>query len=195
MRYWLRFYEKSRLGSLFAEGGLPWRLLQNEQHGFGRAIKAGLSHRNAGQETVAVIRQFDRYFPKSFQNDSVYQLLASIVGALQRLANEYELDQQSDPAAFLNQHAHGWREHFPLPLEEDNGVALVNEWLVDASVQVKKRQQACDASRAFTCEHWLSSNHASPHLEAKVWLDKSFQIDIEGHLVTKEPLINSALSG
>ena len=189
LKFWqrpLRYLEQRAdyLGSLFAEGGLPWRLLQNEQHGFGRAIKAGLSHRNAGQETVAVIRQFDRYFPKSFQNDSVYQLLASIVGALQRLANEYELDQQSDPAAFLNQHAHGWREHFPLPLEEDNGVALVNEWLVDASVQVKKRQQACDASRAFTCEHWLSSNHASPHLEAKVWLDKSFQIDIEGHLVT-----------
>ncbi len=193
VRFGLSFWERplryrdqraDYLGSLFAEGGLPWRLLQNEQHGFGRAINAGLNYRNAGQETVALIRQFDRYFPQSFQNDDVYQLLASIVGTLQSLANEYELDKQSDPAAFLNQHAPGWRENFPLPLEEDNGIALVNEWLVDAVVQDKKRQQARDSVRAFTCEHRLSSSLKSPRLEAQVWLGKSLQIELEGHSIT-----------
>ncbi|MCD1650240.1 STY4851/ECs_5259 family protein [Vreelandella aquamarina] len=189
LKFWerpLRYREQRAdyLGSLFAEGGLPWRLLQNEQHGFGRAIKAGLNYRNAGQETVAVIRQYEAFFPQSFRNDQTYQLMVSTVSTLKRLASEYELDQQSDPAAFLNQYAPGWREHFPLPLEEDNGVALVNEWLVDASVQVKKRQQARDSAQAFTCEHWLSGSLASPRLEAQVWLKKSLQIEIEGHSIT-----------
>lgn len=189
LKFWerpLRYREQRAdyLGSLFAEGGLPWRLLQSEQHGFGRAIKAGLSYRNAGQETVAVIRQFDRYFPKSFQNDDVYQLLASIVGALQRLTSKYELDQQSDPATFLNQHAPGWRDQFPLPLEEDNGVALVNEWLVDAGVQVKRRKQARDLAQSLTCEHSLNGELGSARLEAQVWLGSCLQIDLEGRTVT-----------
>ncbi|KXS38609.1 MAG: hypothetical protein AWU55_1396 [Halomonadaceae bacterium T82-2] len=172
------------LGSLFAEGGLPWRLLQSEQHGFGRAIKAGLSHKNAGQEAVSVIRQFRRYFPKSFQNDDTYHLLASIVETLKKLASEYELDQQNDPAAFLNQHASYWREQFPLPLEQDNGVALVNEWLVDASVQLERRKHARDMARAFTCEHWLRGTLDTPQLEANVWLGTSLQINLEGHSIT-----------
>lgn len=172
------------LGSLFAEGGLPWRLLQSEQHGFGRAIKAGLSHRNTGQESVSVIRQFGQYFPQSFRNDNTYQLLASIVETLKRLANEYGLDQQNDQAAFLNEHAPRWREQFPLPLEEDNGVALVNEWLMDASVQLERRKHARDMARAFTCEHCLSDTLATPRLEAHIWLGNSLQINLEGHSIT-----------
>jgi hypothetical protein len=193
VRFGLGFWERplrynthgaDYLGSLFAEGGLPWRLLQSDTHGFGRAIKAGLSYRNAGQDAVSVIRQFGQFFPQSFQNDDTYQLLASIVATLKRLASEYELDQQNDPAAFLNQHAPRWREEFPLPLEQDNGEALVNEWLVDASVQVEKRRQARDLARAFSCEHYMSGTLASPRLEAQVWLGNSLQIDIEGHSIT-----------
>lgn len=170
------------LGSLFAEGGLPWPLLQSEQHGFGRAIKAGLKE-NTGQDTVTIIRQFEPYFPQAFRNDNTYYLLANIVDTLKRLANEYSLDKQGDPADFLNEHAPQWREQFPLPLEEDNGVALVNEWLADAGEQLGKHRHAHQIVGGFTCKHWLSGTLLSPRLEAQVWLESSLQVAIDGHSI------------
>ena len=49
LAYWkrpIRFRENGRdwLGSLFAEGGLPWPLVQSESHGFGRAVRRGIKH-------------------------------------------------------------------------------------------------------------------------------------------------------
>lgn len=176
------------LGSLFAEGGLPWRLLQNEQHGFGRAIKAGLKHyheyKREGLDLAPVIRQYSQYFPQSFQNDEKYQLLAKILDTLIMLAELHGLNQHDDPAAYLNRHAPNWREQFPLPLEEDNGVALVNEWLVDAGAQLEKRKRAREMTRIFTCEHRLDDGMASARLLAKVWLGTSLQIQLDGRSIS-----------
>lgn len=176
------------LGSLFAEGGLPWRLLQNEQHGFGRAIKAGLNHyheyKREGLDLAPVIRQYSQYFPQSFQNDEKYQLLAKILDTLIMLAELHGLNQHDDPAAYLNRHAPNWREQFPLPLEEDNGVALVNEWLVDAGAQLEKRKLAQEMARIFTCEHRLDDGMASARLLAKVWLGTSLRIQLDGRSIS-----------
>jgi hypothetical protein len=170
------------LGSLFAEGGVPWRLLQNEQHGFGRAIKAGLKHyhecKRDGWDLVQVIREYGHYFPQSFQNVEKYQLLASIAETLMVLAEQHRLDQQEDPASFLNRHVPQWRDEFPLPLEEDNGFALVNEWLRDAGSRLEERKRAEEMARQFTCEHQLDGPMESACLQAKVWLSRSLQIKL-----------------
>lgn len=176
------------LGSLFSEGGLPWPLLRNEQHGFGRAIKAGLKHyheyKREGLELTPVIRHYSQYFPQSFQNNEKYQLLAQIVNTLIMLAELHGLNQHDDPAAYLNRYAPRWREQFPLPLEEDNGVALVNEWLVDAGVQLEKRKRAREMARVFTCEHRLDDSMVSARLLAKVWLGTSLQIRLDGRSIS-----------
>ena len=44
LEYWLRPIRnrgntRDLLGSLFAEGGLPWKLVRSETHGFGRAVR------------------------------------------------------------------------------------------------------------------------------------------------------------
>jgi hypothetical protein len=57
LAYWKRpvrerAYGADYLGSLFAEGGLPWKLLQTERHGFGRAIKAALRHYHGCKRAV-----------------------------------------------------------------------------------------------------------------------------------------------
>lgn len=193
LSYWrrpvrYRTHGADYLGSLFAEGGLPWRLLKSEQHGFGRAIKAGLrryhEYNRDGQDLVSVIREYGQYFPQSFQNDEKYQLLASIAETLMRLAERHGLDQHDDPAAFLNRHAPHWREEFPLPLEEENGEALVNEWLVDAGKRLEERKRAWEIARAFTCEHRLDGAMVSACLEAKVWLSPSWQINLEGRHIS-----------
>ncbi|MGO1534298.1 MULTISPECIES: STY4851/ECs_5259 family protein [unclassified Halomonas] len=170
------------LGSLFAEGGLPWKLLQNERHGFGRAIKAGLKYyheyKRDGGDIVQVIREYGQYFPQSFKNDEKYQLLASIAETLMVLAEQHGLDQQEDPASFLNRHLPQWRDEFPLPLEEDNGFALVNEWLRDAGSRLEERKRTEEMARQFTCEHQLDGPMKSACLQAKVWLSRSLQIKL-----------------
>lgn len=185
-----RAHRADYLGSLFAEGGLPWRLLKSEQHGFGRAIKAGLRHydeyKRSGLELTPVIREYSQYFPQSFQNDEKYLLLASIVETLMMLAEEHKLDEKDDPAAFLNLHEPRWREEFPLPLGEENGVALVNEWLRDAGTRLEERKRAQEMARALTCEHRLEGSMASACLEATVWLSRSLEIRLSGrHISTR----------
>lgn len=160
------------LGSLFAEGGLPWKLLQSEGHGFGRAIKAGLKHyhecQRDGRDLAQIIREYGQYFPQSFQNDEKYQLLARIVETLMLLAEQHALDEQDDPAAYLNSHYPQWREEFPLPLEEENGYGLVNEWLRDAGVRLEERKRAEEMARYFTCEHRLDGSIELACLVAEV---------------------------
>ncbi|ANG63068.1 hypothetical protein A8C75_11685 [Marinobacterium aestuarii] len=172
------------LGSLFAEGGLPWKLIQNDSHGFGRAVKAGLRRyhqcRSEGRDLVQVIREYSGYFPQSFQTDEKCQLLASIVETLMMLAEPHDLSGKDDPAGYLNLHYPQWRAEFPLPLEEDNGYTLVNEWLRDAGVRLAERKRSEAMARYFTCEHLLDGRPERGRLLAEVTLAPSLQLKLDG---------------
>ncbi len=172
------------LGSLFAEGGLPWKLLQSEGHGFGRAIKAGLKHYHEcnrdGHDLASVICEYGQYFPQSFQNNEKYQLLTKVVETLMLLAEQHSLNDHEDPAAYLNSHFPQWRDEFPLPLGEENGYALVNEWLRDASVRLEERMRAEEMVRYFTCEHRLDGSMESARLQAEVRLAPSLEVKLDG---------------
>jgi hypothetical protein len=172
------------LGSLFAEGGLPWKLLQSEGHGFGKAIKAGLKRyhdcKRDGYELSQVIREYEQYFPKSFQNDEKYQLLARVAETLMLLAEQYGLSEHDDPASYLNSHYPQWRDEFPLPLEEENGYSLVNEWLKDAGVRLEERKRAEEMARHYTCEHLIDGDIEFAGLLAEVRLAPSLKLPLNG---------------
>lgn len=172
------------LGSLFAEGGLPWKLLQSERHGFGRAVKSGLKHyhecKRDGRDLTQVIREYGQYFPQSFQNDEKYQLLARVAETLMLLAEQHSLDEHEDPATYLNRHYPQWRDEFPLPLEEENGYSLVNEWLRDAGVRLEERKRAEEMSRYFTCEHKLDGAMELARMLAEIRLAPSLQVKLQG---------------
>ena len=57
LKYWsrpVRRFEGGHndyLGSLFAEGGLPWALLNAPIHGFGRAVRGGVRHFDEDRES------------------------------------------------------------------------------------------------------------------------------------------------
>lgn len=172
------------LGSLFAEGGLPWKLLQSEGHGFGRAIKSGLKHyhvcKRDGRDIAQVIRGYAHYFPQSFQNEEKYQLLARVVETLMLLAEQHALDEQDDPAAYLNSHYPQWRDEFPLPLEEENGHSLVNEWLRDAGVRLEERKRAEEMAGYFTCEHRIDGPIELSRLLAEIRLAPLLEVKLDG---------------
>ncbi|WP_027858418.1 STY4851/ECs_5259 family protein [Marinobacterium jannaschii] len=176
------------LGSLFAEGGLPWKLIQNESHGFGRAVKAGLrrylQYKSEGRNIKQLIKEYGIYFPKTFQTEEKYELLANVVETLMALAESQDLDKQKNPAEYLNNNYPQWRDEFPLPLEEKNGYALVNEWLVDAGIRLEERNREREIASYFTCEHRLYGEMERGYLSAQVTLAPSLKLKLNGRKVS-----------
>ncbi|MDD0973189.1 STY4851/ECs_5259 family protein [Pseudomonas fontis] len=164
LAYWsrpIRFRENSRdwLGSLFAEGGLPWPLVQSESHGFGRAVRRGIKHfyRTEGNRrtTADLMADFENELPLIFRNLETRRLLAGIVDQLMYLVEHYPLKDQQDPANYLDKVAPGWTDAFPIPLDESNSRTLLNDWLRDAGQKRQERKEALEKARVFTCEHFL----------------------------------------
>ncbi len=147
------------LGSLFAEGGLPWQLVQSETHGFGRAIRKGLRNfyrtRTGLRSTADLLEESLESLPIAFRNLETRQMLAGIVEQLMYLAEQYPLKGKSDPALYLDQQNPGWKDAFPIPLDESNARQLINEWLKDADQRRQERKKAEELASAFCCEHQL----------------------------------------
>lgn len=147
------------LGTLFAEGGLPWPLVQDDRHGFGRAVKRGIKHffRTEGNRrtTSDLMSDFEEDLPLAFQTLETRQLLAGIVDQLMYLVENYPLKDQQDPAGYLDNAAPYWSGAFPIPLDETNARRLINDWLRDAGQKRQERKEALERARDFTCEHVL----------------------------------------
>jgi hypothetical protein len=96
------------------------------------------------------------------------------------LAEQHGLDEHDDPAAYLTSQYPQWRDEFPLPLEEENGYGLVNEWLRDAGVRLEERKRAEQVARYFTCEHRLDGPLELARLLVEVRLAPSLQVKLDG---------------
>jgi len=189
LAYWMRpVHERTNgfdyLGSLFDEGGLPWKLLSSDTYGISKAVKGGVHayYREAARGThlFDAIRRYDAFFPQSFRNEDKFQLIADIVMWLVGLAERYPLTGQEDPAAYLDSCAPDWRTAAPLPINSENGRNLANFWLKDASQRRRERQQLEHDLRNFTCEHELLSEQLEKwQLRTTVYLPKSMNINLD----------------
>jgi hypothetical protein len=164
--YWQRpihYRENGRdrdlLGSLFAEGGLPWLLVQSDTHGFARAVRFGLKHfyetHGNRRSTFDLMAECEHYLPQSFRNIVTRQLLAGIVEQLMSLVSQHPLRNVDDPAKYLDDHSPEWRKSFPIPLDEANARGLINDWLKDAGRRRQERKEKADSLHPFTCTHQL----------------------------------------
>ena len=136
VRKWRRLSDKfedgrdNLLGSLFTEGGLPWPLVQRDTHSFGRVVGKGLKYHyrtEAGLRTTAdLLADFVEDLPQTFRDSpETLHLLAGVVEQLMELATRHELRDKEDPARYLDSVEAGWRNDFPLPLDEANARNLV----------------------------------------------------------------------
>lgn len=175
------------LGSLFDEGGLPWRLIQSHTHGFGRAVRGAVSSyyrvKQFGGDVVSVVANYSHHFPQTFRTHDKYLLIASIVDWLMDLAEAHPLSTVDNPADYLDEKAPEWRKQSPLPVSEGNARNLINEWLKDAgrSRAEKKRLEADEKN--FTCEHWLKGSYENWKIETEVFLPAEIEIELEGYRI------------
>ena len=175
------------LGSLFDEGGLPWRLIQSETHGFGRAVRSAVNRyyrvKQSGGDITSVIENYAYAFPQTFRTPEKYLLIASIVEWLMRMAENHPISSVDEPADYLDEHAPDWRNKSPLPVSEQNARNLVNDWLKDAgrSRAEKKRLEADEKN--FSCEHWLKGSYANWSIDTEVFLPEEIEVQLEGHRI------------
>ena len=171
------------LGTLFDEGGLPWRLVQSDSHGFARAIRGTIRQYYTSQrdnrDLVSVVAAYAQYFPQTFQTPEKYQLIASVAQWMVGLAENHPLQGMEDPAAYLDMHAPEWRIRSPLPVGEENARLLLNEWLMDAG-KAKEERAAIEAdSRNYTCEHILLGDYSDWRISTRAFLPGEIKIQLE----------------
>ena len=189
LEYWRRPVRRREgrrelLGSLCIEGGLPWPLVQSDRHGFGRTVRRGLKYfyrtEGGGRTTADLIAESEDDLPLTFRNLDTRQLLAGVVEQLMFLVRQYSLKDQPDPAAYLDQHAKGWRAAFPIPLDETNARSLVNDWLRDAGRRNQERKESLERERKFGCEHRLVGGPENWSIRAEVTIpaEETFAVDV-----------------
>jgi hypothetical protein len=175
------------LGSLFDEGGLPWKLIQSETHGFGRAVRASVANyyrvKQTGGDVVSVVLNYAQHFPQTFRTQEKYLLLASIVEWLMGLVETYPISTIDNPADFLDEHAPNWRKQSPLPVGENNARNLINEWLIDAGKSRAEKKCLEADQKNYSCEYWLAGNLSDWSIKTEVFLPADIEIELEGQAI------------
>ena len=175
--------ESYYLGTLLDEGGLPWKLVQGEKHGFAIAIRAAIKEYYTSQrdrcDLISVVARYSGKFPGPFQTAEKYQLIALVAQWMVSLAEAHPIQGIEDPAAYLDQHAPEWRVRSPLPVGEENARRLLNEWLKDAG-KAKAERAAIEAdSRNYTCEHILLGDYSDWRISTRAFLPGEITIQLE----------------
>ncbi|WP_207064020.1 STY4851/ECs_5259 family protein [Motiliproteus sp. SC1-56] len=122
------------LGTIATEGGLPLKHLATSGGWLERVLKGAITrHVESGVDPLLVIQLSEAYIPVSYQNESLYQILKEIVELLAFFRSEYSLDDKQSPVAWLDQSQPNWRDHFPLPLDDESGRELLSRLIKGAA--------------------------------------------------------------
>lgn len=166
--YWIRpirFYESERrnfLGTLFSEGGLPFRLLKESdshfQALFSRILNQYEQAQLAGFPIYSLVRNIveKSALPTVFSEDTSVELISHIAEKLSSLVLMYNLSNYTEPVKQLDKVHPKWRDEFPMPLDDETGTRFLNGLLCTASVETKSRLQK---NKGSGCQFFCLENH------------------------------------
>jgi len=133
------------LGSVAVQGGLPLRLLAEARGGIGRVIGTVFDLASGTAVTpgdlLTWVTSQQTLLPRSYRQDAIFALLADVAWTVLRLKDEALLDASADAIERLDKHVPGWRERFPLPVEDTYAQGLI-EQLVREAASVRPQRQA-----------------------------------------------------
>jgi len=165
--YWvrpIRFYESERrnfLGTLFSEGGLPFRVLKESDSHFNTVFSRILNQYENLQLENLSIHSFVRTIiensalPTVFSEDTSVELISHIAKKLSSLVLIYNLSNYAEPVMQLDKVHPKWRDEFPIPLDDETGTRFLNGLLCSASIENKSRLQK---NKSSYCQfYWLEN--------------------------------------
>ncbi|ETX11656.1 hypothetical protein MUS1_09495 [Marinomonas ushuaiensis DSM 15871] len=131
------------LGSVFSEGGLPFKLLIDKNNHFQKLFKQVLSrYQHAtllGKTTHELVEECVNKLPQAFKENTSIKLIGDMADKLLSMVDVFELENKEDPAKHLDQVNGHWRSQFPLPLDDQIGSDFLNNLLTSATKEVKKQ--------------------------------------------------------
>lgn len=146
------------LGSVAVEGGLPLRLLSEARGSIGQMLSRVLQlagGRSVTQpELLAWVESLQGTLPKSYRQGAIFTLLADVVWTVLCLKDEAGLTSSIDAIETLDQKIGGWRERFPLPLEDGQAKGLIEQLVKDVANVRTERQTVClPVERSLECSN------------------------------------------
>ncbi|GAM73618.1 hypothetical protein JCM19241_3073 [Vibrio ishigakensis] len=148
---------------------MPLKLLTDtEKQTHFRSALRGIMASHESLETFGiniegVTRQFVSRLPEVFQKETSIKTISNLVDNLMKLVSRYSLNEQDQPASYLNNQLPNWREVFPFPLETNSGTNLLDSLLYEASEEVKRK--VVRREQRLSCQHFMSQVNQSINTE------------------------------
>lgn len=129
---------KRFIGFVATNGGLPMRLIEAAQGNLSnllktvieQSIKYNLSHNEIWQ---SIELRASCALPIAYQQDSVYELLTLLIENIIILRGKYDLINSEDPISTLNNRYPDWKDKFPLAIEGNAALTLIQGLITEAS--------------------------------------------------------------
>lgn len=167
------------LGAVAVQGGLPLRLLAEARGKIGQLLSQVLKQAGNGSikqagngnitqaDLLAWVESLQDSLPKSYRQAVIYTLLADVAWIVLWLKEEVGLTSSADAIPKLDQQISGWRERFPLPIEDAHAQGLIEQLVRDAaSVRIERHKICLPVERQLVFdengEWFLQSNIALP---------------------------------
>jgi hypothetical protein len=161
MRFWrlpLAEGGKQYFGSIVAQGGLPLFALKSKGGAtLGKAMNTVLRDANRYRwDEAQIVKAVENEaktppkFAESLQNQAFYDLIAQIVCAVLRLKREYNLEKITEPIAKLDALYPGWKNEFPLSLDDE-----MAKHLLDSLVKTANEARTISRRALFSVERRL----------------------------------------
>ena len=139
------------------QGGLPLRLLGEARGGIGRLLARVLQlaggREVARTELKGWVESLQSQLPKSYRKDIIYELLTEVILVALKLKQEANLSAGDDAVAVLDRKVPGWKDRFPVSMEDRHAQMLVEQLVRDvANVRIRKVKPCLPVERTLEQE-------------------------------------------
>lgn len=114
---------KKFFGSIVAHGGLPLKFIAQGGGKFssimGYTLRLASRYGWDEMQMAQAIAERAGDLPDSLQRIEIYELISSMIASILEIKQEFQLSGVADPISLLNEQCSGWRERFPLPLDDE----------------------------------------------------------------------------
>lgn len=154
------------LGTIATEGGLPLHQLF-ESGGWLKNLLQPVLRRHVmkGISIVVLIESYSEFIPRSYRSSELKSVLADIAEAVVALRSDQQLMDKDSPVDWLDSHFPGWREQFPIPLDDAAGRSLLGD-LIDTASKAKSDNTS---RNPFEVERYLiRAESSAPELVVQI---------------------------